>query len=130
MLEDSGSPIPAPAPSMVSFRQFTDIRKILCDEVHRKIIDISTHRGHACRKKRASMRTTVTIDKAILDELVKESGHKNKASAVREAATVYLRQRKREKIKGMRGKLKFDRTAGELRHYDDNFARPTNRSDN
>ena len=64
------------------------------------------------------MRATVTIDKYILDELVHESGHKNKATAVREAVAVYLRQRKREKIKGMKGKLKFDKTAKELRHYE------------
>ena len=62
------------------------------------------------------MRSTVTIDKYILDELVHESGHKNKAAAVREAVAAYLRQRKREKIKGMKGKLKFDKTAEELRH--------------
>jgi Arc/MetJ family transcription regulator len=64
------------------------------------------------------MRATITIDKAILDELVRESGHKNKATAVREAVAVYLRQKKREKIKGMKGKLKFDRTAEEIRHYE------------
>ena len=64
------------------------------------------------------MRATVTIDKAILDELVHESGHKNKATAVREAVAVYIRQRKREKIKGMKGKLKFDKTAEEIRHYE------------
>lgn len=29
------------------------------------------------------MRATVAIDKAILDELVHESGHKNKAAALR-----------------------------------------------
>ena len=50
------------------------------------------------------MRATVTIDKDILDELVHESGHKNKATAVREVVAVYLRQKKREKIKGMKGK--------------------------
>jgi len=64
------------------------------------------------------MKTTVTIDKNMLDELMHESGHKNKATAVREALTAYLRQRKREKIKGMKGKLKFDKTAKELRHYE------------
>lgn len=61
------------------------------------------------------MRATVTIDKKILDELVQESGQKNKASAVREAVAVYLKQRKIEKIKSMKGKLKFDKTAEELR---------------
>jgi len=64
------------------------------------------------------MRATVTIDKKILDELVEESGQKNKASAVREAVALYLRQKKVEKIKGMKGKLKFDKTAEELRHYE------------
>jgi metal-responsive CopG/Arc/MetJ family transcriptional regulator len=49
-----------------------------------------------------SMKTTVTIDKDILDELVHESGHTNKATAVREAVAAYLRQRKREKIKSMK----------------------------
>ena len=64
------------------------------------------------------MRATVTIDKAILDELVHESGHRNKAAAVREAVTVYLMQMKREKIRSMQGKLKFYKTANELRHYE------------
>ena len=64
------------------------------------------------------MRATVTIDKKILDELVEESGQKNKASAVREAVALYLKQKKVEKIKGMKGKLKFDKTAEELRHYE------------
>ena len=64
------------------------------------------------------MRATVTIDKKILDELVEESGQKNKASAVREAVALYLRQKKVEQIKGMKGKLKFDKTAEELRHYE------------
>lgn len=64
------------------------------------------------------MRATVTIDKEILDELVQESGQKNKASAVREAVAVYLRQKKIEKIRQKKGKLKFDKTAEELRHYE------------
>ena len=45
------------------------------------------------------MRATVTIDKDILDELVHESGHKNKATAVREAVAVYLRSKKTRKDK-------------------------------
>ena len=64
------------------------------------------------------MRATVTIDKDILDELVQESGQKNKASAVREAVAVYLRQKKIEKIREKKGKVKFDRSAEELRHYE------------
>ena len=63
-----------------------------------------------------AIRVTVTIDKKILNELVQESGHKNKATAVREAVALYLKQKKVEKIKFMRGKLKYDKTAEELRH--------------
>ena len=64
------------------------------------------------------MRSTITIEKEIMDELVHETGLKSKASAVQVAIAEYLRQRKIEKIKAMKGKLKFDKTARELRHYE------------
>jgi len=64
------------------------------------------------------MRATVTIDKALLDELVRQSGQKNKACAVREAIAVFLRHKNIEKIQRMKGQLTFDKTADELRHYD------------
>lgn len=64
------------------------------------------------------MRATVTIDRNILDALLQETGQKNKASAVREALAVYLRQKKIEKIRNMKGKIKFDKTADALRHYE------------
>ncbi len=64
------------------------------------------------------MRATVTLDKEMLDELVKETGVKSAASAVREAISGYLKQRKIEKIKAMKGKLRFDKTAEDLRHYE------------
>lgn len=64
------------------------------------------------------MRATVTIEKDILDELVQETHQKSKASAVKLAISEYLRLKKIEKIKSFRGKLKFDKTADELRHYE------------
>jgi len=64
------------------------------------------------------MRATVTIDKDMLDELVRRSGQKNKASAVREAIAVFLRHKNIERIQRMKGRLKFDKTADELRHYE------------
>ena len=64
------------------------------------------------------MRATVTLDKEMLDELVRETGVKSAASAVREAISEYLKNRKIEKIKAMKGKLKFDITAEDLRHYE------------
>jgi cell division protein FtsI/penicillin-binding protein 2 len=64
------------------------------------------------------MRSTVTIEKDILDELLKETKAKSKASAVKKAIDEYIRRRKIEKIKSMKGKLEFDLTADEIRHYE------------
>ncbi|MFQ6083215.1 MAG: type II toxin-antitoxin system VapB family antitoxin [Candidatus Aminicenantia bacterium] len=64
------------------------------------------------------MRATITIEKDILDELLKETKAKSKASAVKKAINEYLRRRKIEKIKSMKGKLEFDLTADEIRHYE------------
>ena len=64
------------------------------------------------------MRATVTIEKNILDRLVKETKAKNKASAVKQAINEYLRRRKIDKIRSLKGKLEFDMDAGLLRHYE------------
>lgn len=64
------------------------------------------------------MRATVTIEKDILDELLKETRAKSKTTAVKKAIYEYLRRKKIEKIKSMKGKLEFDLTAEELRHYE------------
>ena len=64
------------------------------------------------------MRSTVTIEKDMLDELLAETRAKSKTTAVKEAISDYLKRRRMEKIKSMRGKLEFDLTAEELRHYD------------
>jgi flagellar basal body-associated protein FliL len=64
------------------------------------------------------MRATVTIEKDVLDELLKETRAKSKTTAVKKAIHEYLRRKKIEKIKSMKGKLEFDMTAEELRHYE------------
>jgi metal-responsive CopG/Arc/MetJ family transcriptional regulator len=64
------------------------------------------------------MRATVTIEKEILDELIKETRAKSKATAVRQAVKEYLKRKKIERIKSMKGKLEFDLTAQEIRHYE------------
>ena len=64
------------------------------------------------------MRATVTIEKEMLDELVRETRSRNKTSAVKQAISEYLRRQKIERIKSMKGKLEFDRTANEIRHYE------------
>jgi hypothetical protein len=62
------------------------------------------------------MRATVTIEKDKLDELLKETKSRSKTSAVKIAIDEYLRKKKIEKIKSMKGKLEFTMTADELRH--------------
>jgi hypothetical protein len=62
------------------------------------------------------MRATVTIEKDKLDELLKETKSKSKASAVKIAINDYLRRKKIDKIKSMKGKMEFTMTADEIRH--------------
>lgn len=62
------------------------------------------------------MRATVTIEKDILDVLMKETKSTSKTSAVKIAIHEYLRKKKIEKIKSMKGKMEFDMTADEIRH--------------
>jgi hypothetical protein len=62
------------------------------------------------------MRTTVTIEKDAIDELMNATKARSKASAVREAVGEYLRRRKIEKIKSLKGKLQFDNGTAEDRH--------------
>lgn len=62
------------------------------------------------------MRTTVTLEKETIDALLDETKAKNKATAVREAVSEYLRRRKVDKIKSLKGALDFDRATGEDRH--------------
>ena len=68
--------------------------------------------------RRVYMRTTITIDKDIIDVLLEETNVKSKASAVKIAIDSYLKRKKAEKIKSMKGKLDFDMTADEIRHYE------------
>ncbi len=64
------------------------------------------------------MRATVTIEKEILDELLKEMNAKTKSSAVRKVIDDFLRRKRIERIKTMKGRLGFDLTAYEIRHYE------------
>lgn len=64
------------------------------------------------------MRATITIEKDILDNILMETHAKSKASAVKIVIDDYLRRKKIEKIKSMKGKLEFDKSADEIRHYE------------
>jgi metal-responsive CopG/Arc/MetJ family transcriptional regulator len=63
------------------------------------------------------MRATVTIEKDVLDELVKATGAKTRSAAVRKIIDEYLRERKVDNIMSMKGKLSFDLTADKIRHH-------------
>jgi hypothetical protein len=62
------------------------------------------------------MRATVTIEKDKLDELLKETKSRSKTSAVKIAINEYLRRKKIDRIKSMKGKMEFTMTADEIRH--------------
>ena len=62
------------------------------------------------------MRTTVTLDGKKLNELLSETGAKSKTEAVSTAIDDYLRRKRIEKIKALKGTLEFDLTAEEIRH--------------
>ncbi len=62
------------------------------------------------------MRTTVTIDGEKLGELLAETGANTKARAVSTAISDYLKRKRIEKIKALKGSLEFDLTAEEIRH--------------
>ena len=62
------------------------------------------------------MRTNVTLDFEILEDLLKTTKARNKTSAVKEAIGEYLRRSKIKDIKAMKGRLEFDMTAEEIRH--------------
>ena len=64
------------------------------------------------------MRATVTLEKVLLDELVRQTNAKSKAAAVQCAIKEYLRRKKMESIQAMKGKMAFDREADEIRHHD------------
>ncbi len=62
------------------------------------------------------MRTTVTLEMKMIDELLNETKAKSKASAVREAINEFLRRKKISRIKSLKGKLEFDHDIAARRH--------------
>jgi metal-responsive CopG/Arc/MetJ family transcriptional regulator len=72
----------------------------------------------AIKEAFCAMRVTVAIEKNVLDELVRATGARSKSAAVKEIIDEYLRKRKVQKIMSMKGKLFFDLTADEIRHYE------------
>lgn len=63
-------------------------------------------------------RTTITLPGDLIDELMAEVKAKSKTAVVIKAVKNEIRARKKEKIKAMVGKMKFAKSAEELRHKD------------
>ncbi|RMG88404.1 MAG: DUF2191 domain-containing protein [Candidatus Dadabacteria bacterium] len=63
-------------------------------------------------------KTTVTLPRELVDELVSLVGARCKREAVLQAIREEIRRRKRDRIRGVAGQLEFDLTADELRHED------------
>jgi len=64
------------------------------------------------------MRSTVILEKAMLDELMAETRAKNKAAAVRKAIAFYIKHRRMERIRSLKGKLEFDVAAREMSNHE------------
>lgn len=62
------------------------------------------------------MRTTITLDSKTVKTLQQICRAKTKAKAVLIAIQEYLRRHEVSKIKELKGKLKFDLSADEIRH--------------
>lgn len=62
------------------------------------------------------MRTTVTLDSKLVETLQQISQAKTKAKAVLMAIQEYLKRHQIAKIKTLKGKIKFDLSADEIRH--------------
>ncbi len=63
-------------------------------------------------------RTTLTVPRDLIDNLVKVTGTKNKTQAVILAIKDEIRFRKKERIKQMAGHLEFVQEADDIRHGD------------
>lgn len=64
------------------------------------------------------MKTTVSVEKELIEELLKETRARNQSEAVRIAAREEIRRRKRERVLQMAGRIDFDLEAKDLRHGD------------
>ena len=64
------------------------------------------------------MRTTITIDDELIDNLMQLTGEKNYAAAIRHALECYLKRARKERVLALRGKVQIDNNWQELRQLD------------
>ena len=64
------------------------------------------------------MRTTITIDDAIFGELMRFTQAKTRTEAINRALSEWVRRKKIEKLKALRGKLSFAGDLDDLRRLE------------
>ncbi len=64
------------------------------------------------------MRTTITIDDGIFGELMRFTGAETRTEAINRALSEWLRRKKIEQLKALRGKIRFDADTDELRRLE------------
>lgn len=64
------------------------------------------------------MRTTITINDAVFTELMRFTQAKTRTEAVNRALSEWVRRKKLEQLKALRGKLSFDGDLNELRQLE------------
>ncbi|HEV8132003.1 MAG TPA: DUF2191 domain-containing protein [Acidobacteriota bacterium] len=69
------------------------------------------------------MKTTVSVEKGLVETLMKETGARNKSEAVRIAARGEIRRRKKQRLLRLPGRIDFDLEAEELRHRNSRLGR-------
>lgn len=61
------------------------------------------------------MRTNIVIDDRLMEKAIKASGCKTKREAVEEGLKLLVRRSEQQKIRALRGKLKWEGNLGEMR---------------
>lgn len=64
------------------------------------------------------MRTTLDVDRKLLDEVVDTTGERSKSAAVNRALEEYVRRTKIDELRKMAGKILLDDTRAEQREAD------------
>lgn len=64
------------------------------------------------------MRTTLDVDRKLLDEVVETTGERSKSAAVSRALEEYVRRTKIDELRAMAGKFRLDDTRMEQRAAD------------
>lgn len=64
------------------------------------------------------MRTTITIDDTLFADLMQLTESRSRAAAINQAVADWVRRKKIEKLKGLRGKLSFSGDLADLRRLE------------